>query len=144
MINSSVSALVRPIARIPRPCRLHRNAGAVMALALGIASCDRMEHTVTLDAYPSRTIAVSSGQELDLIIGTIGGGLWQNPPSISTPVVQFRGFVADVPPNNPGGPTELFRFDAVAHGRAVIVFTLSPPCVGDGCVNTIADTVDVR
>ncbi len=63
-----------------------------------------------------RTVAVAVGDELDVTLQTVGPGQYGT-PSLSSASVQFLGVsLAGAP--NPGGPTQLFRFEASAPGRA--------------------------
>ncbi|HEY9426838.1 MAG TPA: hypothetical protein VIR34_06765 [Gemmatimonadaceae bacterium] len=86
------------------------------------------------------TIVADRGQKIDVKLGNVGPATWASPPSISFPVLEYLG-VDVVPPYNPGGPTQLFHFRAVASGEAVVTFQRM---LGDSLVATMQDTVLVR
>jgi hypothetical protein len=64
------------------------------------------------------TVTASANQEIDLKLQTIGPGDYTD-PSISSASVRFLS-VSEPPAQNPGGPTQLFRFEAVTAGSAAI------------------------
>jgi hypothetical protein len=65
-----------------------------------------------------RSLAVAVGDEIDVTLQTIGPGQYDT-PTVSSGAVQFLGeSLAGAP--NPGGPTQLFRFEAAASGRVVV------------------------
>ena len=84
-----------------------------------------------------QTLTLSVGQQLDLTVGTVGPGEYVAPPSISSTALRFLDAKV-VAPHLPSGPTQLFRFQAEARGRAIVVITHS----GDD--PTIQDTVVIR
>lgn len=88
----------------------------------------------------SSTITANRGQKIDVQLGNVGPAMWASPPSISSPVLEYRG-VEIVPPFNPGGPTQLFHFRAVAPGEAIVAFER---VLGDSIVASFQDTVLVR
>lgn len=103
--------------------------------ALGLLGCG--ESPVEANASPSHTLSIKAGRELELTLQTIGPGEYASPPLVSSAVVRFLD-VRQVTPPVPAGPTQRFRFEAVARGVAVIVFhhTAEGP--------TIEDTVNVH
>jgi hypothetical protein len=86
---------------------------------------------------PSHTLSIKAGRELQLTLQTIGAGVYASPPTVSSPAIRFLD-VSLVTPATPAGPTQQFRFEAVAPGTAVIVFhhTDQGP--------TIEDTINVQ
>jgi hypothetical protein len=88
----------------------------------------------------SRTIPVSVGQELRVTLGNVGPAEYESPPQISSPALTFLD-VQVIPPFTPGGPTQQFRFRAVARGQSIIHFRR---LLGDAVVYTVEDTVEVR
>jgi hypothetical protein len=66
-----------------------------------------------------RLLSVRSGDEIRVTLQTIGGGQYDELPSVSSSAVVFLR-VTLVTPLNPGGPRQLFEFRAVAAGRAVV------------------------
>ena len=111
---------------------------SVAAGLILLASC-ASDRLVSIDGYPSRALAVTAGQQLDLTLKTVGAGQYASPPGISSAAVRFVGdssWLAD-----PGGLTQRFRFTAVATGRAVITFQ---PTGLPGLNPVVADTVIVR
>ena len=88
----------------------------------------------------SRTIAAAVGEELRITLGNVGPAEYESPPQISSPVLMFLG-VDVIPPFNPGGPTQQFRFEAVSAGQAIVHFRR---LLVDSVVATIDDTVQIR
>jgi hypothetical protein len=85
------------------------------------------------------TLNVGVGQELELILQSVGPGEYKSPPTVSSPSLQFLDATL-IPPNLdlPSGLTQRFRFKGVAPGRAIVVIRHS----GDNPVRS--DTVNVR
>lgn len=65
--------------------------------------------------------AIAVGEVLDITFQRIGPGMIDSLPTISSSAVAFVD-AAVVPPYNPGGPRQRFRFSAVRTGVAVITF----------------------
>jgi hypothetical protein len=65
-------------------------------------------------------ISAKVGQPIVVTLQTIGGGHYDT-PQISSPAIRFEG-ESPVPAakQNPGGPTQVYRFTAVAEGEAQI------------------------
>ena len=57
-------------------------------------------------------------QEVELTLGTVGPGQYGT-PTISSPAIRFEGMTFPAV-QNPGGPTQVFNFRAVAAGTAVV------------------------
>ena len=90
-------------------------AGAVLfAFACGLTST-RVSLT---NADDGRSIAVLVGDEIEITLQTIGPGAYGT-PVLSSGSIRFLG-ESSPGPQNPGGPRQLFRFEAVAVGRAEI------------------------
>jgi hypothetical protein len=104
----------------------------VVAL-IGLSGCGSDLLAVMDDS--SQTISLTVGQELDLTLGTVGPGTYQS-PTISSDAVEFLGDSLVGP--TPAGARQLFRFQGVATGSAIIVLTHS------GDQPTITDTVVVH
>ena len=105
--------------------RLPRCLSAAMVLAIG--AC-----TAEVAGPADYTVAV--GQQLDITRGTIGpGNPYDTIPHISSAVVRFLGVTEPSALRNPGGPTQVFRFEAQTPGRATITFRKSgaSPVVSD-------------
>jgi hypothetical protein len=62
---------------------------------------------------------VKSGDEILVTLQTIGGGEYDEHPSVSSSAVVFEQ-VSIIGPYNPGGPRQLFEFKAVSAGQAVV------------------------
>ncbi len=79
-----------------------------------------------------RTITVGLGQEVRITLQTIGPGNYDSLPALSSTAVRFLD-MAYLGPFVPAGPTQLFRFSAVARGTTIIVFHSSDmnPAVQD-------------
>ena len=69
-------------------------------------------------ADTGRTLAVPVGGEIDVKLQTIGPGQYGT-PQVSSAAVRYLS-VSLVSPYLPAGPTQLFRFEAVAHGQATV------------------------
>lgn len=113
---------------------MHRPA--FWGLLLVISGCANVE-PVTLNGIPGRTLSVETGQQLDLILQTIGPGEYASPPEVTGASLRFEA-VSFVTPAVPAGPTQRFRFEAVAPGRSTVVFRHT------GMSPAVQDTVDVR
>ena len=112
---------------------------ATWALAFSLA-CDA-DRVVSVSADSiSRTIAVSAGQELRIALGNVGPVTYESPPQISSPILTFVD-VHVIPPFNPGGPTQQFRFHAVSPGLAIVRFR---QFLGDSVVSIVEDTVQIH
>jgi hypothetical protein len=75
-----------------------------------------------------KTVSAALGQEIDVTLQTIGPGQFAA-PELSSSAVEF--IEMSFPPNqNPGGPTQLYRFNAVSSGTVVITIK-----------HTVADSV---
>jgi hypothetical protein len=107
----------------------------VLAAATLLPAC--ATEPLAVRSTQGQTLTLSVGQELDLTVGTVGAGEYATPPSISSTALRFLDAKV-VPPYLPSGPTQLFRFQADARGRALVVITHS----GDN--PTIQDTVVIR
>lgn len=119
-----------------------RNAGRFppvqlrgLIVALGLVGCG--QDPLEANGIPSHTLTIKAGRELELTLQTIGPGEYASPPLVSSAAVRFLD-VRLVAPPVPAGPTQLFRFEAVQPGLAVIVFqhTAQGP--------TIEDTINVH
>ena len=84
-----------------------------------------------------RAFTVQAGQELEIRLQSIGPGEYRSPPSVSSSAIRFRD-VSLAAPHVPAGVTQLFRFQAVGAGRAIVVFRHSEQSP------TMIDTVDVQ
>ena len=94
-------------------------AMAALGLILFSPACGVLKTTVDLtNADNGRSLAVLVGDEIDVTLQTIGPGSYGT-PVLSSRAVRFVG-ESSPGPQNPGGPRQLFRFEAVATGRAEI------------------------
>src|SRR5262249_13704239 len=64
------------------------------------------------------SVATSVGQRIEITLQTIGPGQYGQ-PQVTSPSVRFIG-MSPTGPVNPGGPRQLFLFEAVGPGSAVI------------------------
>ncbi len=83
------------------------------------------------------SLSVRVGEQFGIHLYTVGPGEYLSPPQLSSASLQFVDANV-VPPYNPGGPTQLFRFIALAQGRTVITFQHSSGSY------TVTDTVTVN
>jgi len=120
--------------------RLRHPARRLGALAILCVACvaDRIVD-VPADSH-SRTVVSRIGQEVRITLGNVGPAQYESPPHISSDVVTYLG-VEVIPPFNPGGPTQQFRFKAVNPGTAVVRFRR---LLGDSLVFVVEDTIQVR
>jgi hypothetical protein len=65
-----------------------------------------------------RRVAVAVGQAVEITLHTIGPQQY-GAPSISSPAFRYESVALKMPPN-PGGTTQVLRFQAVAEGEATI------------------------
>jgi hypothetical protein len=100
--------------------------------AAGIVSIPPDQHNVSIAVYP--------GDEIRIALGNVGPAIFEDIPQISSTSIRFLG-VDVIPPFNPGGPTQQFRFSAQHSGQAVITFRR---LLGDSVVSRVVDTVEVR
>ena len=71
-------------------------------------------------ANDGQHVAAKVGQPIVVTLQTIGGGHYGT-PHLSSRAVRFESSVYPPPPKqNPGGPTQVYRFTAVAEGEARI------------------------
>ena len=106
-------------------------------------SCHSPSEPISLNnSSNGLTISVAVGDRIDITLQTIGPGQYET-PVVSSGSVRFLGESSAGPPN-PGGPRQLFRFQAVAPGRAEITIPhtiLEPP---PPQIPPFAIAVDVR
>ena len=122
----------------PRPIAgtLARAGGVLVMAALVLARCSSDDLTGT-SGGAGRTFTVSAGQEVGIRLQNIGPGEYLAPPAISSAVIRFED-VSLVTPAVPAGVTQLFRFQAVRPGRAIVTFRHSEQSA------TVIDTVQVQ
>jgi hypothetical protein len=116
-----------------RPQSRHRPS--VFSVATGVAvvllavSCHHSSNRISLDnSSNGHTISVAPGDKIDITLQTIGPGQYET-PTVSSGSIRFLGESSAGMPN-PGGPRQLFRFEAVTVGRADITIPhtiLDPP-----------------
>lgn len=88
----------------------------------------------------SRTIRMAVGQELRITLGNVGPASYESPPRISSSALVFLA-ESVIPPFNPGGPTQQFRFKALTAGQAIVHFRR---LLGDSVVSVVADTIQIH
>jgi hypothetical protein len=115
--------------------RLTRVASVVVVAALFLPGCGSDAPTTPSDTS-GRTFTTTAGQELEIRLQNIGPGEYGVPPAISSPVVRFQGVSLGDPV--PAGLTQLFRFQAVRAGRALVTFRHSEQ------PKTVIDTIIVQ
>jgi hypothetical protein len=104
----------------------------MVAMVLLASSCHTSSEIsldrISLDNSSNGTsISVTPGDEIDITLQTIGPGQYET-PTVSSGSIRFLGESPAADPPNPGGPRQLFRFEAVTPGRAEITIphTLGP------------------
>jgi hypothetical protein len=100
-----------------------RSAVFLAALALWTASWRESgtQKVLSLNrANDGQHVAATVGQPIEITMQTIGGGQYGT-PQISSTAVRFEGSAFKPPrEQNPGGPTQVYRFTAVAEGEAQV------------------------
>lgn len=121
---------------------------------LGLAACSGGATTSTSGNTPietgqplvvsgnSQTITAGVGQEVDIMLSTVGPGGFDSLPGISAPRIQYLES-AVVPPYLPSGPTQRFRFITQVAGKTILTFvqTNTP---APWTARTVEDTVVIR
>lgn len=102
-----------------RPARRVPLWGLALVVAVELTGCG--SGSLEANGVPSQTLSIEAGRVLELTLQTIGPGEYASPPLVSSAAVRFLD-VQPVSPAVPAGPTQLFRFEAVTPGVAVIVF----------------------
>lgn len=94
-------------------------ATAAVAASLLTLGCNLLNTRVSLtNADHGRSLAVLVGDKIEITLRTIGPGEYGT-PVLSSGSIRFLSM--DYPRlQNPGGPTQVYRFEAVAVGRAEI------------------------
>ena len=96
---------------------------AALTLAVGVlAACRGSVTDVQVKGDDGRSLDAAVGQQVVITLQTIGPGSYASPPAISSGAVQFVDVRQSSTPV-PAGPTQEFRFLAVAKGTAVVRFT---------------------
>ena len=84
-----------------------------------LASCHSSDESISLDGSSNgRTVSAGVGDQIGIVLQTIGPGQYET-PVVSCACIRFLGESFTGPPI-PAGPTQLFRFEAVATGTAEI------------------------
>jgi len=97
-----------------------RLAGLGLVLTVSALAC-QSRGPLEVNGVQTRSLSVPAGTQFGIRLSTVGPGEYVSPPSLSDSALQFLD-AAFVGPNNPGGPTQLFRFHAVARGRSIVTF----------------------
>ena len=122
---------------VPRVALRKAIFGAATCAWLGVA-CNG-QGIVDVRFQPSGTTWITLGDELRVTLGNVGPGEYAS-PTVSSNVLSFLG-VSVIPPFNPGGPTQQFRFRATSRGQAIITFRRM---LDTSVVSKVVDTVNVR
>jgi len=93
-----------------------------------------------VDTGRSQFIAADLGERIDVTLGNVGPAMYDSPPGISSDALTFLS-VDVVPPYNPGGPNQRFRFRAAERGVAIVTFRRM---LDQDVVSLVVDTVMVR
>ena len=109
------------------------------AVMVGACGLEKTTAAVSVTGGASRSVAASVGDEIDITLQTVGFGEYASPPEVSSSAVQFLS-VGQASVTVPAGPTQIFRFRAVAPGQAIVVFTHTgqvPPVSYPNVVDTL-------
>jgi hypothetical protein len=117
----------------------------LLVLSVCVVACNASRATdSTIVTVPgdnhSRTVAVPVGDELRIVLGNVGPGTFEAPPLISSPTIVYRD-VTVIPPFTPAGPTQQFRFTAVAPGTAIVHFRRF---LDDSVIAVVEDTIEIH
>jgi hypothetical protein len=93
-------------------------AGAALLLGQACSSSGSASRLELENGDSGRTVVVAVGDEIRVTLQTIGPGQYGS-PTVSSGAVGFLGASPAGDPN-PGGPRQLYRFEATASGRAEI------------------------
>jgi hypothetical protein len=96
---------------------MNRFAAIVFASASLIAGCSPSPLEVD-GGHSGQAVTAVVGQEIRVTLGTIGPGNYGD-PQISSSAVRFLNMTYPKE-QNPGGPTQVYRFEAMSAGRAQI------------------------
>ena len=99
-----------------------RYLASIIVIAFVVACGSDNPVGISITGSTSRTFAVPAGFQFSVTLQTIGPGEYSSPPAVSSSAVQFRD-MSQVIPVVPAGPTQRFRFLAVAPGSTVVRFT---------------------
>ena len=121
--------------RIKLSTRAMRAMAGIVAM-VAVAGCGKTEAR-TITGPDGQSITALRGTEFTIRLQTVGAGEFASPPAISSDAVRFLD-VRQADFNVPGGPTQDFRFRAVAPGTVTIEF------VHTGSSRRVVDTVEVR
>ncbi len=108
----------------------------IVAVGAIVAGC-QTPTAVSIASSTSQRISAKVGQEVDIKLQTIGPGAYDSLPSVSSPIAKFVS-MSYVGPFVPAGPTQLFKFMAVAPGDAIVDFRNPVQS------RTVEDTISVR
>ena len=123
---------------VPRVALRKAIFGAAACVWLGVACSG--QGIVDVRHQPSGTTWITLGDELRVTLGNVGPAEYASPPTLSSNVLSFLD-VSVIPPFNPGGPTQQFRFRAASRGQAIITFRRM---LDTSIVSKVVDTVNVR
>ncbi len=100
-----------------------RPAVFLAGLALWMACCRESgaQKILSLNrANDGQHVAATVGEPIEITMQTIGGGQYDT-PQISSPAVRFESSAFKPPKEqNPGGPTQVYRFTAAGEGEAQV------------------------
>ena len=102
--------------------RALRYLASIIVIAFVAACGSDNPAGISIKGSTSRTFTVPAGFQFSVTLQTIGPGEYSSPPAVSSSAVQFRD-MSQVIPVVPAGPTQRFRFLAVARGSTIVRFT---------------------
>ena len=105
------------------------------SLVVALAACS--PEPLSVKGAESRNFTVSRGQELEVILSTVGPGQYDSLPQVSSPALRYLD-MSFVGPYTPAGPTQRFRFQAESAGLVTIVFGRSD------ARPAVVDTVEIQ
>jgi hypothetical protein len=95
------------------PCR-HTSAQEI-----GVSSINGNQQLLSLNfTNNGQHLPARVGQRIEVTLGTVGPTQYGD-PQVSSPVIRLDSVALDTPPN-PGGPTFIYMFEAVAEGGAQV------------------------
>jgi|ERR1035437_1691327 hypothetical protein len=118
-------------------CRLTRLPLVAFTAAFIVEACHNPTGPLAVHGAPSESFSIVVGQEIDITMYTVGPGQYVSPPELTGSAIDFLDMSYPAG-QNPGGPTQLYRFKGVASGQTIILFHNT---IGQ---RDVSDTVAVR
>jgi hypothetical protein len=93
--------------------------GSASAQKTGTSSNGKQRALLLDVTNHGQQVTATVGQQIQITLGTVGPGSYDETPQISSPAIRFESVHLKWPVN-PGGPIQVYVFRAAAEGRAEI------------------------